>query len=269
MSRAMESMTTSPAAVEFGTYLHGALAERAGKLREAVAANEVGQRFVVARGSRMAALSSSNLEATYKALYFGDSAAAIRRIDSALAAVRMDSVPPRDRRPLWFADLYLAAHRADRLRALVAAQERDDPKGFDEFYVTSLPQLRGALARAEGRFADAVRHFREAAESGVPDLTLSLLATAFLEAGQKDSAIVYFERVVHSTSIDLSVFVQSRYLAPARQHLAELYEERGEFGKAYDLYAALAEQWRYADPELQPTVRRIRDRMRSLEKKKG
>ena len=217
----------------------------------------------------MAAFSTPSLDATYKALYLGDSAAAIGQIDSTLAARAMDSVPPRDRRPLWFADLYVAAHRADRLRALVAAQERDDPKGFDEFYVTSLPQLRGALARAEKRYGDAVRQYRDAAESGVPDLTLSLLATAFFEAGQKDSAIVYFERFVHSNSIDLSLFVQSRYLAPARQHLAELYEERGEFSKAYDLYAALVEQWRYADPELQPAVRRIRDRMRNLERKKG
>ena len=92
---------------------------------------------------------------------------------------------------------------------------------------------------------------------------------SFLEMGQKDSAIVYLERFVHSTSIDLSAFVQSRYLAPSRQQLAELYEERGQFDKAYALYAALAEQWRYADPELQPFVRKIRDRMRELEKRKG
>jgi hypothetical protein len=87
--------------------------------------------------------------------------------------------------------------------------------------------------------------------------------------GQKDSAAVYLERYVSSTSINLNAFLDAYWLAIARQRLAELYEERGAFDKAYVLYAALVEQWRYADPELQPQVAMFRERMHRLERRRG
>ena len=98
---------------------------------------------------------------------------------------------------------------------------------------------------------------------------LPSIGIAFLALGQKDSAVTYFERFLGSTSLNLNAFIEGRWLAEVRQRLAELYEERGEYRKARDLYAALVEQWRHADPELQPRVQQFRERMIALERRGG
>ena len=269
IARALEGVRESPLAAEFGNYLHSAVAARAGRLKEATAAERRAAEIAVARGSRVSAYGPAARSAIFTTLFLGDTGRAMRIVDSALNAMPLDSIAPRDRRLGWFAPTYAFARRADRVRDLVKRQERDDPAAFDDAEVPVLPQLRARLAEAEGRFGDAVRYFHEANASGVATATWVPTALAFLEMGQKDSAAVYLERYVSSTSINLNAFLDAYWLAIARQRLAELYEERGAFDKAYVLYAALVEQWRYADPELQPQVAMFRERMHRLERRRG
>jgi len=49
-------------------------------------------------------------------------------------------------------------------------------------------------------------------------------------------------------------------------HLGELYEERGDRGRAADYYNRLVKLWHDADPELQPRVEAAR---RALERLQG
>jgi hypothetical protein len=51
----------------------------------------------------------------------------------------------------------------------------------------------------------------------------------------------------------------------ARERLGALYEELGDNSKAAEHYAAFAELWADADPELQPRVQHARERVAALE----
>jgi tRNA A-37 threonylcarbamoyl transferase component Bud32/tetratricopeptide (TPR) repeat protein len=269
IARGMEGFKSEPLAVEIGAYLHFAVAQRAGKLRQAIASLMTARQVALQRGSRMHVYSGFTDQAYHDVYFRGDSARAVRLLDSLLKVVPMESLPPRDRNYSSFTYVYMHAGRPDRIRELVRAQERDDPKAFDELQVPILPLQRGVLARVEGRPADALRHFREASRVGASRWVAPRIALAHLDLGQKDSAVVYFERFLNSSTIDLDGFIEAAWLAEVRQRLAELYEERGEVDKAHALYAALVEQWRYADPELQPQVRKFRDRMRQLDRRRG
>ncbi len=122
-----------------------------------------------------------------------------------------------------------------------------------------------SVAMAEHRFADAAAAAKRALRGGGRRYVWPRIALAFDRAGQKDSATVYYERFINSTSLDLSVFAESHDLASVRKRLGELYEERGTFREARAMYEALAIQWKTADPELQPLVRDVRARAQRLE----
>jgi hypothetical protein len=49
----------------------------------------------------------------------------------------------------------------------------------------------------------------------------------------------------------------------------ELYEAKGNRQKAVERYSRFVELWRNADPELQPGVREIRERVARLAKEPG
>jgi eukaryotic-like serine/threonine-protein kinase len=53
-------------------------------------------------------------------------------------------------------------------------------------------------------------------------------------------------------------------LGPTYKRLGELYEERGDAVKALDYYGRLVDLWKNADPELQPAVRDVRQRLARL-----
>jgi len=53
-------------------------------------------------------------------------------------------------------------------------------------------------------------------------------------------------------------------LASTYRRLGELYEERGEKDKATDYYGRFINLWKNADPELQPQVKEIKDRLAKL-----
>lgn len=54
------------------------------------------------------------------------------------------------------------------------------------------------------------------------------------------------------------------YLAGVHRRLGELYEAKGDTAKAVAQYRAFVEQWKNADPELQPRVAEITKRIEAL-----
>lgn len=65
--------------------------------------------------------------------------------------------------------------------------------------------------------------------------------------------------------IEMPLFDDAVELAPARKRLGELHEERGLWSKAYAMYSTFVHQWRNADPELQPVVQDVKNRMKKME----
>ena len=129
-----------------------------------------------------------------------------------------------------------------------------------------LAEAETYLALLENRYADAMVAVRRSDVGPQAKKGLVRIAKVFDKAGQPDSALRYYEQYVNSTSIDLTLWSEAQDLAFARRRAAQLYEDRKEFSKAYDMYSAFANQWHNADPELQPLVRGARSRMAALER---
>ena len=123
--------------------------------------------------------------------------------------------------------------------------------------------LRGRIALAEARPRDAIDAFRQSDQGQCTSCALPNIARAYDLAGSPDSAIATFERYLASTEPDRG-FLDRNYLAGTLKRLGELYEARGDRGRAASRYARSVELWKDADPELQPSVAEVRRRLRTL-----
>ncbi|HUG28357.1 MAG TPA: tetratricopeptide repeat protein, partial [Gemmatimonadales bacterium] len=125
------------------------------------------------------------------------------------------------------------------------------------------------LALAEGRWDDAIRLLHEA------DRRLSIyfryawvqIGRAHDLAGRPDSAIAYLQRYVDTP--DPNPGEDSQWLARTHKRLGELYEAKGDAERAIANYARFVNLWRNAEPELQPQVRDVNQRLERLRAGRG
>jgi tetratricopeptide (TPR) repeat protein len=73
---------------------------------------------------------------------------------------------------------------------------------------------------------------------------------------------VYFEKFAAYKDPNLSEDAQ--FLAGSYKRLGELYEAKGDREKAMANYEKFVDLWRNAEPELQPKVAEVRDRLNKL-----
>jgi tetratricopeptide (TPR) repeat protein len=189
--------------------------------------------------------------------------AARREVEEALRRHPLASIPAEDRPYLDLAWLYADAGRPDRARQLLGEYEATVPEGVRR----GQPFRHGAaaqLALAEGRIQDAIRGYRTwYDEDGCAVCGLFLLGRAYERAGQRDSALAVYERAV-TTPGYTRAFEEDATLGPTYRRLGELYEERGQLDKARDYYGRFLALWKDADPELQPIVRDVKQRLAKL-----
>lgn len=128
---------------------------------------------------------------------------------------------------------------------------------------------RADILFAEGRYQEAIETYRDA-DLGIPvserDL-LGPLGRAYRAAGQVDSAVATYQRLVASTQGWAEGYLSDGWLLHrplAHRVLARIYDERGETEKAARHYARLIELWRDADPEVQSQVEEAERRLRAL-----
>ena len=84
------------------------------------------------------------------------------------------------------------------------------------------------------------------------------------QAGRSDSALALFERGVAYPGDADRIWEDGFSLPRAYRRLGELYEQRGNRAKALQYYGLFVELWRNADPDLQPAVRDVKQRMAQL-----
>ncbi len=98
------------------------------------------------------------------------------------------------------------------------------------------------------------------------------MGRAFDAAAQSDSAIAEYEAYI-ATPFWAKLFggdgpaIQfgdAMVLAAIHKRLGELYETKGDRGKATSHYAAFIQLWKNADPELQPQLDEVRRRLARL-----
>jgi tetratricopeptide (TPR) repeat protein/tRNA A-37 threonylcarbamoyl transferase component Bud32 len=233
-----------------------------GKIREAMRWSSESE-AVVAAGSttNMPRLRASLDSAWMRAFFFGDAAGARDQIRRALAATPMESLPHSER--LWFDLLRIADASGDIAAARNALQafERDFPRMGVGQAAGALALARGMAELTAGRADAAIPLFREADRTyaACERCTFINLARAFDLAGQRDSAIAYFERYANTS--DGFMFEDRAWRAGTHKRLGELYEAAGDLPKAASNLEKFVNLWKDADPELQPKVRDARERL--------
>jgi tetratricopeptide (TPR) repeat protein len=224
-------------------------------------------------GIRIPPIFDSMTVGMVEAIVRGDRAGAAARLDRALQAVPLRTIPVADRPYLQVATAYARAGRPDRGRAILAQRQSE---------VTDTAMLReesprvhrvlGELLLAEKKPLEAMEEFRKgdvAPDGPVDECIICLpysLARSYDAAGQADSAIVMYERYVGTpfawrVSFELVDPVQ---LPGVYERLATLYEKQGNAAKARMNYQAFIDLWKDADSELQPRVAEARRRLQQL-----
>jgi DNA-binding SARP family transcriptional activator/TolB-like protein len=178
-----------------------------------------------------------------------------------------DSILPRDRHFLERAELAASVGRVDEARALVADFEAtvDSAARRNPEIVRDVQRVSGEIALSEGRFHDAITAFGEVNDLSVACTTCGLarLAQAWLGAGQPDSALAVYERILSTQIAGLSDD-DARWLPETHRQLGELYAARGDTAKAIGFYRQFVWFWKDADPQLQPQVSDARRQIERL-----
>ena len=189
--------------------------------------------------------------------------AARREVEEALRRHPLATIPAEDRSYLGLAWLYADAGHPDRARQLLAEYEATVPEGVRR----GQPFRYGAAAQiafAEGRIQDAIRGYRKWYDEDACSVCgLFPLGRAYERAGERDSALAVYERAVTTPGYPRA-FEEDATLGPTYRRLGELYEERGQLDKARDYYGRFLDLWKDADPELQPLVRDVKQRLAGL-----
>ena len=82
-------------------------------------------------------------------------------------------------------------------------------------------------------------------------------------ASEPDSAIAYYRRGADRPAVSHND--EDALLYPfALRRLGDLYEQKGDRYAAIDWYSRFVDLWHDADPDLQPIVRDVRDRLARL-----
>jgi tetratricopeptide (TPR) repeat protein len=95
------------------------------------------------------------------------------------------------------------------------------------------------------------------------------LASLLDRQGSTDSARVVFEALVNTPTTMGHVMADQYALAPSYKRLGELYEAKGDRKTAAEYYGRFVDLWKDADPELQPGVREVRQRLARLAQEPG
>jgi tetratricopeptide (TPR) repeat protein len=89
-----------------------------------------------------------------------------------------------------------------------------------------------------------------------------LFAQAHDLAGHADSAIYYFEKF--AAVKDPNISEDSQFLPGTYRRLGELYEAKGNTVKAVENYDKFVDLWKNAEPEMQPQVQVVREKIAKL-----
>ena len=231
-----------------------------GRLAEA----ERDLRLVVASGTRAGAKTRALTAAVRLAYvdlrYRRSPAAALGTMNAALARFPLAGIPENDRPYDEVARLFADAGQPARALELLAGSARTRlgrQRGGDANRRWTI----GAIATADGRAWEGEIEIHGAAEThACPICALPDLARAYVVAGKPDSAIATYERYLRTPW-------QRRYetdgieLGFAMERLGALYQQQRDSAKAADLYMALLQLWRRADPELEPLLADVRRRL--------
>lgn len=224
-----------------------------------------------ATGSAAASLRAAMDSARAMAFYLGDAPRGRALIRAALAATPVRDMPVAMRPWSELGELGASLHDPSLAREALTGLQQDLPQLGLSFPDAEVARLRAWHALASGRHDLALTELRLAESRGPLDdfdrRVWVALAESFDAVGQLDSARVYYDRYV--TTPDVTAHQDAWFLAPSHARLGELHQANGNVEQAETNYARFLKLWDRADPELQPKVREIRDRLTRLRRQRG
>ena len=223
-----------------------------------------------ARGVPTAPLLDSLATVGMRVWFLGDTEGGARQLDSLLARMPLSSLPVDQRPYTTIATYYAWAGRPAKAREMLARLDAEvtDPA----LRAAHEPEARLVSAEilvAEKKPLEAVREYWRAdslPDGPATDCTRCIypsIGRAYDLANMPDSAIVYWERWLASPYTG-ATGQDASWLAGVRKRLGELYEAKGDTQRAATNYLAFLELWKNADPELQPQVQQVKERLARL-----
>jgi tetratricopeptide (TPR) repeat protein len=271
--RVLDSMRLTPAPrIKSYGLTHLALLELlGGRLRESERQRVQAEAIDSAVGSPTPPIVDSVRRSFQDAWYRGEGPRAVRRLDDALRSSTLKAIAAADRPDYEIATAYALAGRPDRARAVLRAYVGETDTSIVRDRKPEEHEALAYILLAERKPLRAVEEFRMAdrrpdgPRDANPIRVLAQLGFAFDAANQPDSSIAMFERyktTPYNGHGDADG--DSRYLAAVEKRLGELYEAKGDRGRAADAFTAFIGLWKNADPELQPRVAEARARLQRL-----
>ncbi len=210
---------------------------------------------------------SAEVDAVVSLRYYGDADGAAAALDRGMRSTAFDTLQPEQRPYLDFATLYAEAGRVAQARRLVSQYESlvDEQTRQQAGERADWHGARGAIALAEGRPEEAVAEYLVVREVLPKCVLCGLveLALAHDAAGMVDSAAAFYEQYL-ATPVLFRAGQDNVNVWLVFRRLGELYERAGDSDRALLHYGRFVELWRDADPELQPQVRQVQERMARL-----
>jgi tetratricopeptide (TPR) repeat protein len=206
------------------------------------------------------------------AWFHGPSDRIVRGVDATLAAFPLRQLAVADRPYFRAATVYALAGRPDKARAILEQYQREvTDTARLRLQGPGLHQALAEIALAEHKPLVALAEFRrgDVASDGFPagecePCAVFSFARAFDLAEMPDSAIATYERYLAGSYWAKLMDVDHFARAGTHKRLGELYEARNERQKAISHYMQFVELWKNADPEFQPKVAEVKQRVARL-----
>ncbi len=253
-------------------YTVGDLAMVRGQLHQYERAFAAGRALERSGTSPVVVLDDSLTAAFNEGWFLGRNAEALARIDAIVAHFTPAVHPDGDAAAIY---ALLGAPAKARTR-LIAAEAALTDSASRASAAPGLHQIRGMIALADHHPLDAVTEFRagdrvvDGPADGCTVCLFFVLGQAYDQAGMIDSAIANLERFVRTPYVNrLSQARDGYFLAGSFKRLGELYEGKGDSKNAISNFQRFIDLWKDADPELQPKVREVRDRLARLQRSGG
>ena len=250
-----------------GWYSLSALQLLRGQARASIHSLEQARQIDSTRGVQFSRVQDSLFLAFVDLMIYQNRERAIQRFDRAIA-----TLPEDQRGTFQITYFYAASGQPQKARAILTLDEAQARDSIDRRLAE--PQLhrqRGEVLLAEGKPLEAIAEFR-ASETTVDGpvgsclICLSVpLGRAFDRANMPDSAIAWYEHYIETPAMQRLAFdLDVSTLPNITRRLGELYEAKGDRQKAISYYQKFVDLWKNADPELQPQVVEIRQRIARL-----
>ncbi len=200
---------------------------------------------------------------------FGGEANTAARLDPVLRDGRLAALLPLDRQYSALGTTLAATGRVADAKRVLTEWAASMPPDLARAQGWRIATARGEVLLAEKNGAGALAAFRAGDSTSCVPCAWPNYARAYDAMGKRDSAIIWYEKYVSSSSVMLSNAAHARLLAQAYRRLGELHEDAGHTKEALQRYGDFIGLWKKADTSLQPAVKAAKERMARLKAKRG